>query len=68
MTVARMRPGSQRARELPPTPALSFSLYAATLFRSTLRPDGARYDPLATVALPTSSVRGVTYGDFPERP
>jgi len=68
VTVARMRPGSQRARELSPTPALSFSLCAATLFRSTLHPDGARYDPLATVAVPASSVRAVTYGDFPERP
>jgi RNA 2',3'-cyclic 3'-phosphodiesterase len=68
VTVARMRPGSQRVRELPPTPALRFAPVAATLLRSTLHPDGARYDPLATVALPASSVRGVSYGDFPERP
>ena len=68
VTVARMRPGSQRARELPPTPALAFAPVAATLFRSTLHPDGACYDALASVASPPSSVRGVPYGDFPERP
>ena len=68
VTVARMRPGSQRARELPPTPVLSFAPVAATLLRSSLHPDGARYDSLATVTSPGSSVRGVSYGDFPERP
>ncbi len=68
VTVARMRPGSQRARALPPTPPLRFAPVAATLLRSTLHPDGARYDPLASVAAPASSVRGVPYGDFPERP
>ena len=68
VTVARMRPGSQRARELPPTPALRFAPVAATLLRSTLHPDGARYDPLASVASPPSSVRGVSYGNHPERP
>ena len=68
VTVARMRPGSQRARELPPTPALRFAPVAATLLRSTLHPDGARYDALATVASPASSVRGVSYGKSPERP
>jgi len=68
VTVARMRPGSQRARELPPTPALRFAPVAATLFGSTLHPDGARYDPLASVAAPASSVRDVPYGDLPERP
>jgi len=49
VTVARMRPGSQRARTLPPTPALRFAPAAATLFRSTLEPDGARYEPLASI-------------------
>ena len=68
VTVARMRPGSQRARELPPTPVLRFAPVAAALLRSTLHPDGARYDPLVTVGSPESSVRGVSYGDFPERP
>ena len=50
VTVARMRPGSHRARALPPTPALRFAPAAATLFRSTLDPDGARYEPLASEA------------------
>jgi 2'-5' RNA ligase len=49
VTVARMRAGSQRARELPPTPALRFAPAAATLFRSTLEPDGARYEGLASI-------------------
>jgi hypothetical protein len=44
-----MRAGSQRARELPPTPALRFAPSAATLFRSTLHPAGARYEPLASI-------------------
>jgi len=48
VTVARMRPGSQRARELQPTPALRFEAVAATLFRSTLDPGGARYEALAS--------------------
>ncbi len=63
VTVARMRPGSQRARALEPTPALSFAPVAATLFRSTLRPDGARYDALASLAAAPSSVRDIAYGD-----
>lgn len=50
VTVARMRAGSQRARELPPTPPLRFAPTAATLFRSTLDPAGARYEPLASIA------------------
>ena len=49
VTVARMRAGSHRARTLPPTPALRFAPAALTLFRSTLDPGGARYDPLASV-------------------
>ena len=49
VTVARMRPGSQRARELPPTPALRFAPLAVTLFRSSLDPDRARYEALASV-------------------
>jgi 2'-5' RNA ligase len=68
VTVARMRPGSQRARALEPTPPLRFAPTAATLFRSTLDPAGARYDVLASIAAPASSVRDVPYGDFPERP
>jgi 2'-5' RNA ligase len=50
VTVARMRAGTQRARELPPTPALRFAPTAATLFRSSLDPAGARYEALASIA------------------
>lgn len=50
VTVARMRAGSQRARELPPTPPLRFTPTAATLFRSTLDAAGARYEPLVSIA------------------
>jgi 2'-5' RNA ligase len=49
ITLARMRPGSERAHELPPTPALSFRPTAATLFRSDLDPAGASYTPLASI-------------------
>jgi 2'-5' RNA ligase len=49
ITLARMRPGSERARELPPTPALSFSPEAVTLLRSRLDPRGAVYTPLASI-------------------
>lgn len=49
ITLARMRPGSERARELPPTPPLRFTPTALTLFRSDLDPTGARYTPLASV-------------------
>ena len=49
VTVARMHGGTQRARELPPTPALRFAPSAATLFRSTLDPGGARYEALASI-------------------
>jgi RNA 2',3'-cyclic 3'-phosphodiesterase len=51
VTVARMRAGSQRARGLPPTPALGFAPVAATLFRSSLDPGGARYEALASVVV-----------------
>ncbi len=49
ISVARMRPGSERAHELPPTPALSFTPAAATLFRSDLDPAGASYTALASI-------------------
>jgi 2'-5' RNA ligase len=49
ITLARMRPGSERARELAPTPPLSFAPTALTLFRSSLDPGGAIYAPLATI-------------------
>ena len=43
ISLARMRPGTTRARELPPTPQLTFTPTAATLFRSDLDPTGASY-------------------------
>lgn len=49
ITLARMRPGSERAHELPPTPAITFTPTAATLFRSDLDPAGASYAPLASI-------------------
>jgi 2'-5' RNA ligase len=51
ITLARMRPGSERARELPPTPALTFSPAAVTLLRSDLDQRGALYTPLASLPL-----------------
>lgn len=41
-------PGSQA---LPVSPALDFSGEAVTLYRSVLLPEGAQYEPLATVGL-----------------
>ena len=49
ITLARMRPGSERARELLPTPPLRFSPTALTLFRSSLDPKGAVYTPLCSI-------------------
>jgi len=49
ITLARMRPGSERARELAPTPPLRFAPEAVTLLRSDLSPAGARYTPLASI-------------------
>jgi 2'-5' RNA ligase len=49
ITLARMRPGSERARELPPTPPVTFTPTALTLFRSDLDPGGAVYTPLASI-------------------
>lgn len=49
ITLARMRPGSERARELPPTPALTFTPSAVTLLRSDLDPAGAVYTELAAI-------------------
>ena len=51
ITVARMRPGAERARELPPTPSRGFTPLAVTLFRSSLESTGARYTPLASIEL-----------------
>jgi 2'-5' RNA ligase len=49
VTVARMRPGSERAHELAPTPQLTFAPVALTLFRSSLQASGAVYEPLASI-------------------
>lgn len=51
ITLARMRPGSERARELAPTPPLRFAPEALTLLRSDLEAAGARYTPLASVPM-----------------
>ena len=44
---ARLRPPS-----LPAPPALTFTAPSATLYRSRTQPGGARYEPVAIVALP----------------
>ena len=49
ITLARMRPGSERPRALEPTPPLVFTPVALTLFRSDLDPAGALYAPLASI-------------------
>jgi 2'-5' RNA ligase len=51
VTVARMRPGAERARALEPTPAREFAPTAVTLFHSTLDPAGAHYAPLASIEI-----------------
>lgn len=52
ITLARMRDGvAPRDRELPPTPALAFTPTDLVLYRSWLDPEGAAYEPLASVAL-----------------
>ncbi len=52
VTVARMGAGRPPAtRALPATPSLSFTPQALVLYRSTLAPAGATYEPLTTVAL-----------------
>jgi 2'-5' RNA ligase len=49
VTVARMRPGSERAGELAPTPQLRFAVDKVVLLRSHLGRDGASYEELASV-------------------
>ncbi len=58
VTVARLR-GGRRSRassipsaQLPPTPRLSFSAEALTLYRSWLSPSGPTYEPVESFALP----------------
>lgn len=52
VTVARVSARARlRATELPPLQSLRFRAPAVTLYRSRLQRSGARYEPLATVAL-----------------
>ena len=52
VTVARVRRGQRAPRgELPEPPALRFAPPALTLYRSVLRREGARYEPLASAPL-----------------
>jgi 2'-5' RNA ligase len=52
ITLARMREGAApRDRELPPTPAVAFTPTDLVLYRSWLDPEGATYEPLASVTL-----------------
>jgi RNA 2',3'-cyclic 3'-phosphodiesterase len=54
LTLARVKRGERRPPPLPDTltpPAEAFEAGALTLYRSTLRPQGAVYDPLARATL-----------------
>jgi RNA 2',3'-cyclic 3'-phosphodiesterase len=55
ITLARMQetrpPAVPRVRELPPTPALSFTPAELVLYRSWLAPDGASYEALCRATL-----------------
>ena len=54
LTLARAKRGERRPPPLPDTPAPpadAFEANALTLYRSTLRPQGAVYDPLAQATL-----------------
>ena len=57
LTLARVKPGPARPRRPPPLPdapappAEAFEASELTLYRSTLRPQGAVYDPLAQATL-----------------
>jgi RNA 2',3'-cyclic 3'-phosphodiesterase len=52
VTVARVRRGARAPRgDLPDPPPLRFAPPALTLYRSHLRRDGARYEPLASAPL-----------------
>jgi len=52
VTVTRVRSGARvRARELPAPPRLGFRGSTVSLFRSVLRPGGARYERLRAVRL-----------------
>jgi 2'-5' RNA ligase len=49
VTLARMRPGTERAGALVPTPQLSFACEQVVLLRSHLEREGATYEELASV-------------------
>jgi RNA 2',3'-cyclic 3'-phosphodiesterase len=54
MTLARVKRGRRRVAplpEAPPPPAEAFAARELTLYRSTLRPQGALYEPLAQTEL-----------------
>jgi 2'-5' RNA ligase len=54
LTLARVKRGERRVpplAEAPPPPADAFTARRLTLYRSTLRPQGAIYDPLAQTEL-----------------
>lgn len=53
LTLARVKRGKRRVAPLPADdpPAASFEASALTLYRSTLRPQGALYEPLARARL-----------------
>jgi 2'-5' RNA ligase len=54
VTLARVKRGQRRVAPLPgdlPPPAEPFEARELTLYRSTLRPQGALYEPLARTAL-----------------
>ena len=54
LTLARVKRGERRVAPLPDAPAPPaepFAAAALTLYRSTLRPQGALYEPLARVGL-----------------
>jgi 2'-5' RNA ligase len=54
LTLARVKRGERRVPplpEAPPPPGEAFEAVEVTLYRSTLRPQGAIYDPLAKTSL-----------------
>jgi 2'-5' RNA ligase len=53
VTLARVKKGERRVAPLPdtpPPPSTPFAAARLTLYRSTLRPQGALYEPLACVS------------------
>jgi 2'-5' RNA ligase len=68
VTLARVKRGERRVAPLPiapEPPGEPFEASELTLYRSTLRPQGAVYEPLARMSLPAarpSSIRKSTHG------